>query len=36
MQTWKEEPQKLAQDRIKKFRGMGQASLAHAPISAGN
>jgi acetyl-CoA carboxylase carboxyl transferase subunit alpha len=32
---WKEQPEKLISDRVKKFRAMGQNSLAHAPIHSG-
>lgn len=36
LKVWKKSPQTLVQERVSKFRAMGQASLAHAPISNGN
>lgn len=35
IKTWKESPQKLIDQRMEKFRGMGKDFLAHAPISPG-
>lgn len=35
MKTGKRSTKKLMQDRIEKFRNMGEAALAHAPISSG-
>ncbi len=32
----KQSPEKLMKERIKKFRGMGLAALAHAPVASGN
>jgi acetyl-CoA carboxylase carboxyl transferase subunit alpha len=36
VKIWKTSPKQLSTDRIAKFRGMGQGSLAHAPITSGN
>ncbi len=36
MPIWKKNPEKLAQERIAKFRKMGLGSLAHAPVSTVN
>lgn len=36
LKTWHTHPKKIISERHKKFRGMGLASLAHAPISAGS
>jgi acetyl-CoA carboxylase carboxyl transferase subunit alpha len=35
MKVWKSDPKKLLEQRISKFRSMGEKSLAHAPVSAG-
>lgn len=36
LKQWKKAPEKLVDHRISKFRTMGQASLAHAPITSGS
>ena len=35
LKQWKEDPEKLARDRVEKFRAMGLNAIAHAPISSG-
>lgn len=34
--AWKQNPQKMVEERVTKFRGMGQKYLAHAPIVSGS
>lgn len=36
MKVWKKSPDKMVEGRIAKFRAMGEASLAHAPIAPGS
>ena len=36
LKTQKKNPKKLLTDRIEKFRKMGEAALAHAPVSSGS
>ncbi len=36
MPLWKNEPEKLVEERIAKFRGIGLNALGHAPVSSSN
>jgi acetyl-CoA carboxylase carboxyl transferase subunit alpha len=36
LQNWKTNPKKIMEDRIEKFRNMGLAFLAHAPVTNGH